>query len=544
MANATDPTVPPPTASQTLPSALLRIEAYPEGLGRDVELVETHISWVLLLERDVFKVRKPVNLGFLDFRTLEQRYADCLAEVSLNAPLAEDVYNGVVAIWLGADATLRVGGRVDGTVVDWAVHMRRLPESERADVMLARGQLTSDKIQAVATRIAQFHAAQPRQKAAEKFGTPAEILLNVEDNFSATEQTLRRYLNDAEASELVATQRRFLQAHRELIVARIAAGRVIETHGDLRLEHVYLAADGSIRVLDCVEFSQRFRCADVCADIAFLAMDLSRLGHPELAETLLAAYARVSGDYDFYPLVDFYQSYRAFVRGKIAAFIAEDESGEVSTRERAAREARRCFCLALAAERPDLVSPTLFAVGGVIATGKSTVASRLGRLLPAAVISTDLTRKQLAGLDPMNRLQDATWTGAYTREATERVYAEVLRRSGSVLGSGRSVVVDASFRTRAARLAARELAQLHGAAFRFVECTAPAEVCYARLAQRAQGPSVSDGRAEIYEAFRRSFESVDELSTEEHSVIDTSAPCDPDVDRILQSVPHWVTASV
>jgi uncharacterized protein len=522
-----------------LPVALQRIEAYPPGLGRDVALIQTHISWVFLLERHVFKVRRPVDLGFVDFSSVEQRHADCQAEVRLNAPLAADVYEGVVPIWLDEAQRVRVGVTPRGPIIDWAVQMRRLPEADRADVLLAKGSLNADAVEAIAVRIARFHAELAVQPAATRFGTVDEILRNVEDNFSATRESLGRYLDERQSEELMAAQRQFLTTHRDLISERVVQGRVRETHGDLRLEHVYLEPGGTIRVLDCVEFSERFRVADVAADIAFLSMDLSRLGHPELAEVLLAAYAREACDYELFQLVDFYQSYRAFVRGKIAALVAEDDGTDHDTRDRAAQEARRCFLLALASERPSVVRPMLLAVGGAIATGKSTIAELLGRTLPAVVISTDRTRKELAGVSPTTELPHPAWSGAYSPQFTERVYSEVLHRAALVLRSGRPVVLDASFRSRAARARARALAHEHQAAFRFVECRAPEELCHARLDQRARGPSVSDGRREIHDAFRGNFEPVDELPATEHYRLDTSLPGPPAIGPLLQGCPSW-----
>jgi uncharacterized protein len=251
---------------------------------------------------------------------------------------------------------------------------------------------------------------------------------------------------------------------------------------------------------------------------------LLRLGHADLAELLLAKYVEESGDYALYQVVDFYQSYRAFVRGKIAGMVAEDPLSSERTRTAAMLEARRCFRLALAVERPALLPPVLIAVGGVIAAGKSCVAEQLGRALPAVVINTDSTRKQLAGIAATEPVHAAAWSGLYGEDNTQRVYAELFQRALIVLHSGRSVVLDASFRTRALRAAARDTARAAGFGFRFVECTAPASVCRARLLERARGPSVSDARAELFDEFVRNFEPVTELPAAEHCILDTASP--------------------
>lgn len=523
----------------SLASALMRPELYLLAAGDSVTCIETHISWVFLIGDSVFKLRKPVNLGFVDFQSPASRYEDCLAEIRLNQPLAPDVYRAVVPVWQRSDGELQVGGEPRGPIIDWAVHMRRLDEAERADRLLLAGKLDAKAIERIAARIAEFHATQMRKGVSPQLASPEQVIANVEDNFAATERSLSSYLNASEAAELVSEQRRFLATHRALLERRVALGKVCETHGDLRLEHIYLGADGLIRVLDCVEFSERFRVADVAADLAFLAMDLTRLEHPELADRLLAHYVGLTRDFELYRVIDFYQSYRAFVRAKIAALVARDTNADAETRQRAEAEARRCFRLALAAERPAVAGPALIAVGGGIAAGKTTTAAALADALNAPLIASDPLRKELLSVEPTTPLHSAAFAGAYTEQVTERVYAALLQRAGDVLSSGRSVIVDASFRSREQRARAKQLAQRHGAAFHFIECRASAVVCRQRLEARERAPSVSDGRREIYDAFSQHFEAPTELPPEEHSVLDTSSGAKSDLAPVLGRIPHW-----
>jgi len=516
---------------------LLRPEAYaPLVASGAVELVETHISWVFLLERDVFKVKKPVNLGFLDFRSTEQRREACEAEVTLNRRLAPDVYLGVVPIRRGEGGAARVGG--SGAVVDWAVHMKRLDDGCRADRLLAAGRLTPDRIDTVAKAVAAFHAGCRADAATARFGAPSMIEQNLEENFAQTEESLEDYVPRAEADDLRRWQRSFVREHEASLATRTAAGRVRDGHGDLRLEHVYFERD-RVTVLDCIEFNERFRFADVCADIAFLSMDLAGHGRVDLAERLLAAYAREADDFDLYAVVDFYESYRAFVRGKIAAMLARDADASESARRRARAEARRHFLLALSASRRPLLSPAVVAVGGFIGSGKSTIAERIGAEMGAPVVDADRTRKAMLGIEATRPVHERAWSGAYDPSFTESVYAEVLRRAGVVLDSGRPVVIDASFRSAEMRRAARELSTRHGAPFRFVECRASADVCRARLAERERGRSVSDGRVAIFDDFCARFEAVVELAPQEHVVIDTSRPIGQSLDALRRRLDTW-----
>ena len=238
-----------------------------------VALIETHISWVFLLDREVFKVKKPVDLGFLDFRSVEQRRKACEDEVRLNVRLAPDVYRGVVPVTRENDGRCAVGGT--GPVVDWAVRMVRLSDEERADGLLAAGALTGEHVDRIADRVATFHASAALSDAIAAYGEPAAIAANVEENFEQTRASIAEYVTQAESDEIERWQTTFVRDQARRFEDRIAAGRVRDGHGDLRLEHVYFDAEGTIRVIDCIEFNDRFRYADVCADVAFLAMDLT-----------------------------------------------------------------------------------------------------------------------------------------------------------------------------------------------------------------------------------------------------------------------------
>jgi aminoglycoside phosphotransferase family enzyme/predicted kinase len=505
--------------------------------GPGIEVLETHASWVFLAADTVWKIKKPVDFGFLDFTTLEKRHAACEAEVRLNARLAPHVYQGVVPVTRDAAGRHRIGG--DGEVVDWAVKMVRLPDAQRADLMLRVGLLGAGEVEELAEHIARFHARTPTSEEIARFGRPEALLANVRENFAQTRDTIRSILGDREATEIEAKQIGFLEEHRDLLDARLRAGRIRDGHGDLRLEHVYLPPGSAPTIIDCIEFNQRFRYADVCADIAFLSMDLERLGRVDLAERLLAAYARASDDYDLYPLVNFYRGYRAYVRGKVASMLSADGGADFLTRERARKDARRSYLLALVEGREALLKPVVVAVGGIIASGKSTIAERVATMMGAPIVDADRTRKAMLGVQPTTRIDDAVWSGAYAPDFTERVYTELLRRAGCVLSSGRPVVLDATFRSRAEREAARALGRDRGVPFYFVECRVDREECRRRLHHRGGEPSVSDGRLEIFDAFVARWEPVDELPAAEHLVVDTSRPIESNAERLRDELPTW-----
>jgi aminoglycoside phosphotransferase family enzyme/predicted kinase len=505
--------------------------------GEPIVCIETHISWVFLGATEAWKVKKPVNFGFLDFRTLAARKEACEAEVRLNGRLTAGVYLGVVPVTRGADGLHRIEG--EGEVVDWAVRMRRVADTLRADLRLARGDLSSEMVDRIAERLAQFHAEAPNEARIAAFGRPSAIKESIVENFAQTRQVVEGYLTPEKASEVESWQTSFLALHEALFEERVRMGRIREGHGDLRLEHVYIEDSGELTILDCIEFNERFRFVDVCADLAFLSMDLAWHGRVDLAERLIASYAREADDYDLFTMIDFYESYRAYVRAKIATFLQADPAVPWDVQARARDDARRYFLLALSANRRTLLPPALVAVGGVIATGKSTVAEWIASELGAPIVDSDRTRKHLVGVEPTQHMNDAAWTGAYDPAFTKQVYREILRRAEVVLASGRAVVIDASFRSRAMRQEVRSLAARLGVPFKLVECRADASICRQRLEQRARGTSVSDGRLAVFDEFVASFEAMDELVAAEHVVLDTSLPRESTLSSLREALAFW-----
>ncbi len=491
-----------------------------KDLERGRELIETHISWVFLEPDDVYKVKKPVNLGFLDFSTLDRRRAACEREVRLNRRLSDGVYHGLLPVTQHPGGDFELGGT--NPIVDFAVHMRRLRDEARSDNLLNHGTLRRSQVQAVARRLAHFHERAARSPEIDSFGSCDAIRRNVVENFDQTRELYAEYISGEQEREIEATQLSFLNDNPDLFEQRIRQGRIRDGHGDLRLEHIYIEGE-QIDIIDCIEFNDRFRYADVCADVAFLAMDLCHHERTDLAEDLLATYAQASGDYDLYALVDFYEGYRAYVRAKVASFLASDESASPKARAAAHRKARSYYLHALSAQRKPIAPPQLIAVGGLIASGKSHTSQRVSAMLHCAVVDTDRTRKELWGVGAQDALEEAAFSGAYSKEFSEEVYVEVMRRARVVIDSGRSVVVDATFRSEAHRTRLRDLAESLAVPFRFVECTAPKEVALLRLERRAMGPSISDGRIEIYEEFARSWEPVNQLGEGEWLCLDTTA---------------------
>jgi len=493
---------------------LLRPRAYGADARKPVTLRTTHASWVFLIGDDVWKVKRPVDFGFLDFRTLVDRRHYCAEEVRLNRRLAPGIYLGVDPVRLSGGGHTIGGG--NGPVVDWAVHMRRLPDQASAAALLARGLLGPERLQAVADRMAAFLAAAPVVAALDD---PEVLRRNVDENFAQVEPFVGDMIDRATFEDVRAYQLAALDRHGERFAARIADGRIRDGHGDLRLEHIYfLPPPDGVVAIDCIEFNDRFRVGDAAGEAAFLAMELEAARRPDLAAAFLARFAEASDDFGMYGVIDFYLSYRAWVRGKVAAFVATDGAIDVALRDRKQAEARRQFALARSFSGVPLDAPFLIAVGGMVGTGKSTLADALGRELAVPVISSDRTRKAMVGLAPTAR------GGAelYTADALERNYREVLRRAQVVLESGRGVVLDATFQAHRWRRAAADLARATGASFAHVETRcADDAIVRDRLSKRRGRPSVSDATDQQLEELRGRYEPVSPADPGPHLPVDT-----------------------
>lgn len=491
-------------------------------------LIETHISWVLLDADCVYKIKKPVDFGFLDFTTLDKRHAACLTEVELNSRLTRDVYLGVKPITRDRNGVHSIAG--NGEVVDYCVHMRRLSEHDRLDSRLQNGDVSPELVQRLAVHLAAFHARCATTSTIARFGEIAVIRRNVEENFEQVRTHLTEFMSSDAAQQLERAQLEFLERNAGLFAARVTAGRIRDGHGDLRLEHIYVAPD-HFEVLDCIEFNDRFRYADVACDLAFATMELRAQNRADLAEILIAAYAANTHDFSLYGLVDFYESYRAVVRAKVNAFVALDATACADTRRSAHDRASHLFARALASLEPRRPGRVI-AVGGLIATGKSHVSARLSGTLVCPVVSSDRVRKHLLRVDPHTNVATAPFAGAYSETTTQRTYEMLRTYAADVLKSGRPVVLDATFRSSDERRALQRWCAELGSQLSFVECVAPHDTLRKRLQQREQSPSVSDGREDLLDSFMAKYEAPNELPPSARCRLDTTLP-EAEQSRIL-----------
>ena len=445
-----------------------------------VDLIQTHISWVFLAGEFAYKIKKPVDFGFLDFSTLARRKTLCDAEFELNRRFAPDLYTGVVPI-VQVNGKLCVGG--EGEAVEWAVQMRRFPQQAQLDECLARGALTAADLAAFAVQLAAIHAQLPCVPPAD-FGSAEAAWRPMAENFR---QVVLTSLH-SRAAETIGNIERWSAGHnqalRVVLDRRRADGFVRECHGDLHLTNL-VRLDGEIHAFDCIEFSAELRWVDVISDVAFLAMDLESRSRPDLAVAFLDAYLAANGDYQGAALLGFYKVYRSMVRAKVAALQHDGGSGEPDV-----LRARFDRHVVFAASMVNGQGTAMYLTCGVSGSGKSWLSERLVPLLTAIRIRSDVERKRvLAGA-----------AADYSSDAVADVYDRLLAAAESVLKGGTSVIVDATFIDARKRARFVGLAKTLGVALRIIYTSAPREVLESRIRARAlRGSDPSDADLHVLE---------------------------------------------
>jgi uncharacterized protein len=441
------------------------------------DAVETHSAVVYFAGNRAYKMKKPVDLGFLDFTSEKARAEACAREVELNRRYAPDVYLGVAEVRGPA-----------GEPCEHLVVMRRMPGSGRLSSLVQAGTEVTGLLRRVARTLAASHASASRSALIDDQGSRDALLRRWDDNLSQAMSVRGRAL-DAETIEEVGTlARRFVAGRAPLFAARIADGRVVDGHGDLLADDIYSLDDGP-RILDCLDFDDRLRWLDGLDDAAFLAMDLERLGAAGLARQFIDWYAEYSGDPAPASLRHHYVAYRAFVRAKVAC-IQCAQAGQADLA--AAGQARHLADIALRHLRAGAV--TMVVVGGLPGTGKSALAAALADRLGWTVMNSDRIRKELAGLPPGHRAAAPFETGIYEEAWTNRAYGEMLHRAVELLAEGESVILDASWISAEHRAAAATAAARADADLVQLCCTAPAAMAERRMATRPPGPSDADTR--------------------------------------------------
>ncbi|MBI5138121.1 MAG: AAA family ATPase [Nitrospirae bacterium] len=464
------------SAQERLIRGLLSPGAYPHPVG-EIRHIETHISHVLLTGDLVYKLKKPVDLGFVDYTTLARRRHFCEEELRLNRRLAPALYLEVVPI-TGTPERPRVGG--EGEAIDYAVRMRAFRQEDQWDRVLERGELTAAHVEALADTLAAFHGGVRVAVPGEGLGGPEQVAAALRANFALTRRFVPGLIPEAPYRHLEAWTEAQLARLSPVIAGRLQGGFVRECHGDVHLQNVAFLG-GDLLVFDCIEFNDTFRFVDVMAEVAFTQMDLDSRGRPDLGWRFINRYLERSGDYAGLALLPLYLSYRAYVRAKVAALSPDADKNRIRA------------LVALAMGYGQMRGGGIVLMHGVTGCGKSTVSADLLARLGAVRLRSDVERKRLAGVGRAASAA-APERGIYNPAMTQATYGALLDGAETAVNAGFTAILDATYLNPAHRNAAKALAGRLGVPLIIVSCQASVPELERRIrARAAEGRDVSDG---------------------------------------------------
>lgn len=505
-----------------------------EKEGGEVEMVQTHISTVFLTPRFVFKFKRPLDLGFADFRSLDKRYHYCREEFRLNQRLGSGIYLEVIPLWAKGEKYFFDGG---DEIVDYAVVMKRLPHEKMMDHRLLRGQVSQEKLAELAKLLAHFHRPKRHRTDYSRFGSLQLLLRNWKENFNQILPFVNITIPEETYQHIHQAVFDYCTVNRALLDYRSSSGYIRDGHGDLRCEHIYLGEE--MKIIDCIEFNDCFRFGDTASDLAFLLMDMSALGRPDLSQQLLEAYLKFSKDRWLKRLIPFYSCYRAFVRGKVLSLKLSDKILTRNEQRSLLEKAQGYFDLSLQFSR-QMRQPIFLMIGGLMGTGKTKLAGALARKAGLKVFHSDQIRKGLTLRQGEKRCEKPSQgtpfgKGAYSKEWTDLTYQTLFDQALQQIDDGQSVILDASFSRKDFRSQAFQMAREHFAQPLLIECRLEEEETLYRLGQRGKsGQSFSDGRAEIYPQQKSNFETINELESARHMVLNTKESVSKLVNKVMK----------
>ena len=522
---------------QELINFLKSRESYPHAPD-SVKHVQTHISNVFIAPPFVYKTKKRVDFGFLDYSSLEKRKYYCHQEVELNRRLCSEIYLGVEAIVSDGDQLKLVPEKKlsdKDSVVDYAVKMKLLDESWFLHSYINRGELTDKELNRVADKLSDFYLAQSPDESITQYGDIEKIKFNTDENFEQTEEFIGETIQRETFHAIRHFTNSYLDRNATLFQKRIDENRIVDGHGDLHLEHIHISP-GGVCIYDCIEFSERLRCGDQAVDLAFLAMDLDYNDRWSDSRYFVQQMSEKLDDPELSIIIDFYKCYRAYVKGKVKSMKSREEEVEEGDRDEARKIASVYFDLSL---RYALIGskPLIFVCMGRIGTGKSTLAKHLGDTLGIDVFSSDRIRKEMAGLPLNKRPASEIRQEIYSADMSRKTYQTLTELSITSFKKGKSVILDATFSQRTGRRELIDQLETLGADYLFIEAHAPDDIVKARLQDRENDKeTVSDARLEDFEMLTEKYEAPTEVNSHHKIEISTGNPLKDTIDSLYKKL--------
>lgn len=485
---------------------------YPHAVTEPIQLIQTHVSYVLLTGDYVYKLKKPVNFGFLDFSTLEKRQHFCQEEFRLNQRGAGELYLEVLPITLAGEQY-----HLDGTgeTVEYTVKMRQFPQESLFSELFAEGKLNDSNLENLGRVVAEYHAKAESNDYIRSFGEVPKVRLAIDENYGQTEKYIGRPQTQEQFEQTKKYTDNFFVQYPELFTSRIANNYIRECHGDLHLRNIALWND-KILLFDCIEFNEPFRFVDVMYDVAFTVMDIEARGRKDLVNAFLNAYVEQTGDWEGLQVLPLYLSRQAYVRAKVTSFLLDDASVPATVKDEAANTASAYYRQAWEYTKPK--QGQLILMSGLSGSGKSTTARYLARKLGAVHLRSDAVRKHLAGIPLLERGGDEI----YTPEMTQKTYERLLTLGVTLANQGWTVILDAKYDRQHLRQDAIAQAQQHQLPLQIIQCTAPLEVLKERLVKRTG--DIADATADLLGSQLNQAELFTEKEQAYIKILDTTQP--------------------
>jgi aminoglycoside phosphotransferase family enzyme/predicted kinase len=498
--------------SQDLINALQNPSLYPHSVD-GFKLMETHISWVILTGNYVYKLKKPMDFGFLNFSTLDKRKFFCEQELQLNRRLADEIYLDLLAVTGSAESPRLVSAHEltdKDSPIEYVIKMTQFPQEGLFDQLQKQGELHPKHIETLAHSMANFHLNKANADTTSPLGTPEAVYAPVKQNFEQITPLLEEKEQLDQLKQLAGWAESTWQRLTPLLAKRKAEGFIRECHGDAHLGNITLF-NGKPVLFDCIEFNDEFRWIDVISDIAFLIMDLEDRGEDKLARLFLNTYLEDTGDYEGLRLLDFYKAYRAMVRAKIALFTLGAPNLDKAAKAGLKAQYQKYADLA----ESYSVIPLRFALmmHGLSGTGKTTVSHQLVNYLPTIRVRSDVERKRLHGLQALDKSHSGLNQGLYSAEMTKKTYQHLVDVAGHILGSGRSVLIDGTHLHKWQREILQNVVDERGVPLLIVSCQIDEKTAKKWIETRqVSGLDASEAGTEVYDQQK---EHQDELDEEE-----------------------------
>lgn len=445
-----------------------------------LELIETHISWVILTGEYVYKIKKPVNLGFLDFSTLVNRHHYCNEELRINSRLAPQLYLAVVTITGTIEKPVINGA---GDALEYAVKMKQFPQDVQLDRMLLNDKLSELHIDALANSVAEFHLKCDISNELSEYGTPKILFAPVVENFLQIAQQQNFNFDANKLDQLQQWSKDFFHLNEARFSKRKSNNFIRECHGDMHLGNIAFW-NKEILIFDGLEFDKKLRWIDVISEIAFIVMDLEHRDQYKFARRFLNLYLEITGDYDGVTLLDFYLVYRAMVRAKVSCIQAQQQSKNKILQQQLTQNYNDHINLALS--YIEQKQPSLIITHGFSGSGKTILSQTILEQVAIIRLRSDVERKRLFGLDIMSNSNSTTNDNIYSSNATEKTHQRLFKLASAILNKGRSVIIDATFLSREYRQQASELAKQNKAHFYILDCQVSEKILLQRIAKRIQ----------------------------------------------------------